>query len=90
MSGAIRYFGNVRDFKIECARVFHETLLVPVLMYGSETMLWRERKRERSRIGDAQVGNLRDFLGIRKMDRVTNAWMGKLCRVTKGIDERID
>ena len=48
------------------------------------------RERERSRIGDAQVGNLRDFLGIRKMDRVTNAWMGKLCRVTKGIDERID
>ena len=28
-----------RDFQLEYARVLHETLLVPVLMYGSETML---------------------------------------------------
>ena len=29
-------------------RVLHETLLVPV-MYGSETMLWKEKERARVR-----------------------------------------
>ena len=28
---------NARDLELECARVFHETVLVPVLMYGSDT-----------------------------------------------------
>ena len=39
--GAIRSLGNARDLKLECASL--ETLLVLVLMYGSETMLWKEK-----------------------------------------------
>ena len=35
VAGAIRSLVNARDLQLECARVFHETLLVPVLMYGS-------------------------------------------------------
>ena len=38
--GAIRSLVNTRDLQLEFARVVHETLLVPVLLYGSETMLW--------------------------------------------------
>ena len=49
---------NARSQQLECARVLHESLLVPVLMYGSE--------EERSRIRAVQVGNLRGLLGIRK------------------------
>ena len=41
--GAIRSLVNARDLQPECARVLHETLLVAVHMFGSETMLWRER-----------------------------------------------
>ena len=52
--------------------VLQETLLVPVLMYGSETVI--------------EEG----LFGIRRMDRVPNAWIRELCRVTKGEDERID
>ena len=37
--GAIRSLVNASGLQIECARVLHESLLVPVLMYGSETML---------------------------------------------------
>ena len=39
VAGAIRSLVNARDFHIEGASVLHETLLVPVLMYGSETIL---------------------------------------------------
>ena len=37
--GAIRFLVNAADLRLDRARVLHETLLVPVLMYGSETML---------------------------------------------------
>ena len=36
------------------------------------------------------MDNLRGLLGIRKMDRVPNAWISKLCGVKKGLNERID
>ena len=39
VAGAIRYLVNARSLQLDCARVLHESLLVPVLMYGSETMI---------------------------------------------------
>ena len=44
VEGAIRSLVNARDLQFQCARILHETLLVPVLMYGSETMLWKEKE----------------------------------------------
>ena len=54
-----------------------ETLLAPVLTYGSETMLWKEK--ERPRIRAVQMDNLRGLFGIRRIDRVPNARIRKLC-----------
>ena len=34
--------------------------------------------------------NLRDLLGIRRMDKIQNERIRELCGVTKGVDERID
>ena len=48
--------------------VLHETWPVPVLMYGSKTMFWKEK--ERSRIKAVEMDNLRGLVGIRRMDRV--------------------
>ena len=61
---------------------------MPVLIYGSETMLWKEK--ERSRVRALQVDNLSEFLGIRRMDRLPNARIRELYRVRRGLDERID
>ena len=66
-----------------CAKV----LLVPVLLYGGETMVWREE--ERSRIRVVQLDNFRSLLGIRRMDRVQNTWIRVLHVVTKRVDETI-
>ena len=55
-------------------------------MYGSETMVWKEK----SRIRAVQMNNLRGLLGIRRMHRVPNARIRKLWGVRKGLDERID
>ena len=50
-------------------------------------MLWKEK--DRSRIRNVQIDNLRGLLGIRRMDRVPNARIRALCGVTKEVDERI-
>ena len=50
-------------------------MLVPILIYGSETMLGKEKER---------------LLAIRRIDRVPNALIRELCGVKKNLDERID
>ena len=66
VEGVIRSLVNAMDLQLKCPRVLHETLLVPVLMYGSETILWKAK--ERSRVWAIQMDNLRRWLGIRRMD----------------------
>ena len=75
VAGVIRSLVNSRDLQIECARVLHETLLVPVFMYDSEIILWRE---EKSRVRSVQMDNLRGFLGIGRMNKVPNAQIREL------------
>ena len=52
-----RAYSKCIHVKEECARVLHEALLVPVLMCGSDTKLWKEK--ERSRVRAEQMDNLR-------------------------------
>ena len=37
--GDIKSLVNTRGLQVECVRAMHETLLMPVLMYDSETMI---------------------------------------------------
>ena len=80
ISGVIRSLVN--------ARGLHETLLMPVLMYGNETMIWKEE--ERSRIRLVQMDKIRSLLDIRRMDKVPNTWIKESCRMAKVVDERIE
>ena len=57
---------NAMDMQLECAKILHESLLVPALMYSSETMIWNEK--ERFRIKAVQMENFRGLLGIRRMN----------------------
>ena len=86
VAGTIRSLINGRDLQLECTKVLHETLLVLILMYGSETRLWKER----SRIRAVQMDNPRELLGIRRMYRVSKPWIKELCGLKKGLDERVD
>ena len=82
VTGAITSLVNARSLQLECAMVLYESLLVPVFMYGSETMIWKEK--ERSRMRAVQMDNLRGLLSIRRMYEVPNTWISELCGVTKG------
>ena len=88
VAGAISSLVNARSLQLECTRVLHESLLMLVLTYGSETMICKEK--ERCRIRAVQMDNFRGLLGIRRMDKVPNAWIRQLCGVMKGVGEKID
>ena len=53
-----------------------------IRLYGSETMILRERYR--SRIRTVQMENLIGSQDIRRMDRVMNIQIRELCDVGKG------
>ena len=82
VASPIRSLANAWDLQLECVRVWHETLLVTVLM----TMLWKARYR----ISAVKMDNLRGLLGIRKMNRVPNARIRELCRRMIGVNKRTD
>ena len=71
VAGALRFLVNAKGLHLEFARVLHEGLLMPVLLYGNETMIWRQKHRFRIRVVQ---DNLRGFIGIRRIDKVLNAW----------------
>ena len=56
--------------QLDCVSFSRESLVVTVFMYGSETMVSKEK--ERYRIRAVQMDNLRGLLGIKRMDKVRN------------------
>ena len=86
--GSIRYLVNAKGLQLEYDRVFHETLFMAVLMYGSESMIRKEK--DRSTIKVLQMDNIRGLIGIKGMDKVLNTWIRVLYGVSKGIEERVD
>ena len=59
---SIKSLINARGLQPECVRVVHEALLMPVLLYGNETRIWREK--EGSRIRVVQMDNVKGPLVI--------------------------
>ena len=88
VTGVIRSLVDARSLQLECVRVMHESLLMPVLTYSSETMIWKQK--ERSRIRALQIDNLRGLLGIRRRDKILNAWISELCGMMKKVENRIE
>ena len=71
MGGKLQVPTDPRSLQCKCARLLYEGFVMPVLLYGSETLIWREK--ERSRIRAVQMDNLRGLVGVRRIDRVPNA-----------------
>src|SRR5678815_2512779 len=88
VAGAIKSLVNVKGLSLECARVLHEGMLLPVLLYSSETMVWN--KKYRSKVQCVQMDNLRGILGVRRIDKMRNECIREMCGMKKGLNERIN
>jgi hypothetical protein len=87
VAGAITTMGNAKNLNLECLKRLHECMLVPVLMFGSEVMVWSQKNI--SRVQAVQMDNLRGVLGVRKVDKMRNEYIRELCGIEKGVIERI-
>ena len=72
--------------QLECARVLNESLLLPFLMYGSETMILRGKERSRIRIDKVPNAWIRQLCGLTngvdgKIDEVVLRWFGHVERM---------
>ena len=47
---------NARNLQLECEKVLHKGFIRPALVFGGETMLWKEK--EEFRIGRVQMDRL--------------------------------
>src|SRR5678815_1121746 len=63
-------------------------MLLPVLLYSSETMVCN--KKYRSKVQCVQMDSLRDVLGVRRIDKMSNERIRELCGVKKWVNERIN
>src|SRR5678816_2452184 len=86
--GAIKSLVNVKGLSLECARVLHESMLLTVLLYSSETMVWN--KKYRSKVQSVLMDNLRGVQGVRRIDKMRNERIRELCGVKKEVNERIN
>ena len=71
-ASTIMCLGSARDLQLKCARVLHETLLVPVLIHDSEKIYGKV----------VQMNSLRGLLGILRMNRVPKERIRELGGVT--------
>ena len=81
VASAINSLVKARSLQLEFPRVLNESLMVPVLTYGSEIMIWK--KKEKSRIRAVQKDNLKGLLGIRRLDKVPYTRIRLLCELKK-------
>ena len=63
VAGTIRSLVNARGLEFECERVLHVRLLVPVLLYDSETMIWKEKVLGEWKVPNARI---RELCGVAK------------------------
>ena len=76
--GAIMSLVNARSIKLQCARLLHEVVLMPILLYDIETIIWKV---------DQAYADGQPLLGIRRVDRVLNTQIKEFCRGMKGLKE---
>ena len=87
VAGAIESLVKARRLSFERNRVVHESMLLPVVMYGSKEMVWSQNYR--SEVQTVQMNYLRRVLGVRKIDKMRNEVIIELCRIKKRLNGKI-
>lgn len=79
MSVFIKFLVSADGQSLECVRVLNEDMLLPMLMYMSETM-----------VQFVKMNNLRNLLNVRRIDKMRTENVKGLCGVRKDGVERIN
>jgi len=78
---------KIRSVNLKVKRELYEKVVVPTVMYGSET--WANRVAERNKLDVMEMNCLRSMCGVTRMDRLRNEIRGRV-GVREKISERVD
>ena len=86
--GAMKNMWKSRSLNVEVKRELYERIVVPTVMYGSET--WGMKVEERNKLDVAEMKCLRSMCGVTRMDRVRNEVVRERVGVPERLSERVD
>ena len=66
----------------------YESIVVPGMLYGSET--WAMSARDRSRLEVVEMKCLRSICGVTRMDRLRNEYIRNRCDLKNGIGVKVE
>lgn len=68
VAGAIDSMVIVKELSLGYARILHVGMMLPELLYGSETIV--SNRKNRSKVQSAQVNNLRSLFGGKRTEKI--------------------
>ncbi|CAK1580205.1 unnamed protein product [Parnassius mnemosyne] len=77
-----------RKVSNKASLVVHERVLVPTLMYGSESWVWQ--KKHESRINAVEMRAFRSMIGVKLSDRIRNSEIRKRCGLKEDVVTKIE
>ncbi|KAI5644408.1 reverse transcriptase (RNA-dependent DNA polymerase) domain-containing protein [Phthorimaea operculella] len=83
VNGALHAFMNSQKVSNKARLAVHRGVLVPTLMYGSESWVWQ--KKHESRINAVEMRALRSMIGVKLSDRIRNSVIRERCGIKEDI-----
>merc|ERR1711872_65064 len=86
--GALKGLWKKRHISREVKVRMYEGIIEPSLLYGSEA--WTLKLNERKRIEAVEMNCLRNIFGLRRIDRIPNVEIRRICGKNVSVGQRID
>ncbi|WP_147453090.1 hypothetical protein [Xanthobacter tagetidis] len=86
--GACKMVMGCRSLGMDAKRAFYEGVIVPTVLYGSET--WGLREAERRKLNVFEMKYLRNMVGVKHRDRVRNEEVRRRKVERRELAERVD
>ena len=88
VSGALKRLINNRGLELNVKNVLYEKVVVPTVMYGSES--WGMKVTERQKLNVFEMKCLRSMTGVSRLDRVRNEVVRARTGVRRELATRVD
>ncbi|GBP31200.1 Piezo-type mechanosensitive ion channel component [Eumeta japonica] len=88
VNGALLAIMNSKSISRQARLAIHTGVLIPMLMYGSESWVWQ--KKNESRINAVELRSLHTIYGVSRKDRCRNNDVKERCGLKKYVVNRVE
>lgn len=86
--GALKSVMRCRGLGMDAKKRLYESVVVPTVLYGSET--WGMKEAEKRRLDVLEMNCLRSMVGVTRMDRIRNEEVRRRTGVVRELSSRVD